>query len=81
MRSYLILAEKARRFADDAEIQALLAEIHRDDGEMRALTGAYTRDKARALLEVEFDRKALGDRGMGYERLDQLTFDLLCGVR
>jgi len=24
---------------------------------------------------------ALGSRGMGYERLDQLTFDLLMGVR
>ena len=24
---------------------------------------------------------ALGARGMGYERLDQLTFDLLMGVR
>src|SRR5438094_491180 len=29
MRNYLILKEKARQFNEDAEIQALLAEIHR----------------------------------------------------
>jgi xylose isomerase len=28
-----------------------------------------------------FDRVALGARGLSYERLDQLTVDLLLGVR
>jgi xylose isomerase len=81
MRSYLILKEKARRFSEDAEIQALLAEINADDGAMDALSGPYSPDKAAALKAFEFDRSRLASRGMGYERLDQLVFDLLMGVR
>ena len=36
MRTYLILKEKAALFNDDAEIQALLAEINADDGRRTA---------------------------------------------
>ena len=36
---------------------------------------------ASALKEHAFDRKALGARNLAYERLDQLTVDLLLGVR
>ncbi|MBN2500846.1 MAG: xylose isomerase [Anaerolineales bacterium] len=81
MRTYLILKEKAEQFNQDAEIQALLAEINADDGAMDAYKGAYSADKAAALKAVDFDRAALGARGMKYERLDQLTVELLLGVR
>ena len=81
MRSYLILKEKARQFNEDAEIQALLAEINADDGSAPAYAGGYSQDKARALKDHSFDRQALGARGLAYERLDQLVFDLLLGVR
>jgi xylose isomerase len=81
MRSYLILKEKARRFNEDAEIQALLSEIRADDGSMAPFQGGFTKQKAQALKDHAFDRAALGSRGMAYERLDQLTFDLLMGVR
>ncbi|HMP40182.1 MAG TPA: xylose isomerase [Roseiflexaceae bacterium] len=81
MRTYLILKEKARQFNADAEIQALLAEINSDDGSMAAYQGAYSAARAAALKAHSFDRKALGARGLAYERLDQLTFDLLLGVR
>jgi xylose isomerase len=80
MRSYLILKEKAARFNADPEIQALLAEINADDGSMAPFRGPYTRATAVALKARSFDRVALGARGMGYERLDQLVFDLLMGV-
>jgi xylose isomerase len=33
------------------------------------------------LLATPFDRVALAHRGLGYERLDQLTMELLLGVR
>jgi hypothetical protein len=33
------------------------------------------------LKAFEFDRMALGERGQPYEQLDQLTIDLLLGVR
>ena len=81
MRTYLILKEKAERWNADPEIQALLAEINADDGETDAFKGAYTAEKAAALRAHAFDRKALGARGLAYERLDQLTIEVLLGVR
>ena len=81
MRTYLILKDKAEGWNADPEIQALLAEIHADDGATEAFTGAYSAEKAAALKAASFDRAALGARGMAYERLDQLTVELLLGVR
>ena len=81
MRTYLILKEKARRFNADPEIQALLAEINADDGSMTPYFGKYTPQKAAALRAQPFDRAAISQRGLKYERLDQLTIDLLLGVR
>ena len=81
MRTYLILKAKAAQFNADPEIQALLAEIHADDAGVAPLLGAYSREKAGALKQHAFNRIALGNRGMQYERLDQLVFDLLMGVR
>jgi xylose isomerase len=81
MRTYLILKEKAARFNADKEIQALLAEINADDGSMKAYQGAYTAAKAAALRAHTFDRVALGQRGLAYERLDQLTMEVLLGAR
>ncbi|GAB4554710.1 MAG: xylose isomerase [Anaerolineae bacterium] len=81
MRTYLILREKARQFNADAEIQALLAELRRGAEEYAWLSGGYSKDKAARLGAINFDREALGARGLGYERLDQLTVDLLLGAR
>ncbi len=81
MHTYLVLKEKARQFNADPEIQALLAEINADDGAMVPFFGKYSAQKAAALKAQSFDRAALGKRGMKYERLDQLTFDLLMGIR
>jgi xylose isomerase len=81
MRSYLILKEKAARFNADAEIQGLLTEINAGDPAMDGYLGAYSREKAASLSAHTFDREALGRRGMGYEKLDQLTVELLLGVR
>lgn len=81
MRTYLVLREKAAQWNADAEIQALLAEINADDGTMSRHFGKYTAEKAAGLKAQQFDRTALGRRGMRYERLDQLTVDVLMGVR
>jgi xylose isomerase len=81
MRTYLILKEKAAQFNADKEIQALLEEINADDGSMDKYFGAYSKDKAKALKAQAFDRPALGRRGLKYEKLDQLTVDLLLGTR
>lgn len=81
MRTYMILKEKAAQFNADKDIRALLAEINADDGSTGAFTGKYSAEKAAALKGQSFDRKALAARGLKYERLDQLTIDLLLGVR
>jgi xylose isomerase len=81
MRTYLILKEKARRFNADPDIQALLDEINAEDGPAAALLGAYHPQRAAALKGANFDRVELAARGLAYERLDQLTVEVLLGVR
>jgi xylose isomerase len=81
MRTYLILKEKARQWNADSEIQALLQEINAGDDSLPAWGGGYSADKANALKSMTADRRALGARGLPYERLDQLTVELLLGVR
>ena len=81
MATYLILKEKAIRWNKDPDIQALVAEINADDGAMASYSGAYSTHKADALKAVAFNRQALGARGLPYEKLDQLTVELLLGVR
>lgn len=81
MRTYLILKEKAAQFNADKEIQALLSEINADDGLMNQYFGKYSSKKADTLKEQLFDRSAIGKHGLKYERLDQLTIDILLGAR
>jgi xylose isomerase len=81
MRTYLILKEKAAQFNADPEIQALLAEINADDGSLTPFFGKYSSEKAFALKARFFDRPAIAKRGLKYERLDQLTVDILTGTR
>jgi len=45
------------------------------------LFGKYTAEKANELKNRAFDRTAIASRGLKYERLDQLTIDLLLGMR
>ncbi len=81
IRTYLILKEKAQQFAQDQEIQALLAEIRTDDGSMHQYFGSYSREKATALKAHSFDPGAIAQKGQPYEQLDQLVIELLLGVR
>lgn len=81
MRTYLILKEKAARWNNDEEIQALITEINSDKENASVYLGAYSAEKMQRLKSATFDRVALGARGLQYELLDQLTVDLLLGVR
>ena len=63
------------------EIQALLTEINADSGSYAFLADGYSRAAADRLKTTEFDRVGMGARNLPYERLDQLTFDVLMGVR
>jgi len=80
MRSYLILREKVARFNADREIQALLGDL-RARGATAGERVRYSADLARTLKDQPFDLDGLRTRGYAYERLDQLTMELLLGVR
>jgi xylose isomerase len=81
MRTYLILKEKAAHWNADSEIQALVAEINADDGAMSRYFGNYSSQKATELKAQSFDRVSMSARGLQYELLDQLTVEILLGVR
>ena len=78
MRNYLILREKARAFRADPEVADALraARVH----ELATPTLAPG-ETWRDVRDVSVDADALGRRGMGYERLDQLAMEHLYGVR
>lgn len=80
MRTYLILKDKAVRWIADPEISELVAELDRGS-QPSPPVGQYSDATARALREHRFDRQALGARELAYERLDQLTIEILLGVR
>jgi xylose isomerase len=80
MRTYLILKERATRWNADKEIQALLAEINEPSVEGPTV-GPYATDHLAKLLAFDFDRSALAAKRLPYELLDQLTIEVLLGVR
>ena len=80
MKSYLIMKEKVERFDADPEIQEALANYRVEDRELASL-GRYSTENAEKLKSFEFDIDALRRRGPGLERIDQLTIELLLGVR
>ena len=80
MRTYLILKQKVARFNADPEIQAALAEL-RERGAESGHRVRYSDDEARAIRDERFDLEQLRMPGYAYERLDQLTMELLMGVR
>ena len=79
MRTYLILKERAEQWNADAEIQALRQVAVPGNG-LPPLS-AYSRAGCEALFSHAFDRSALAAPGLAYERLDQLTIEILLGVR
>jgi xylose isomerase len=81
MRNYLILKDKARQFNEDAEIQALLGEIRAAAPEYDDVMGSYTRAKGDKIKSLALDRTELAAKKLPYERLDQLTIDIILGVR
>jgi xylose isomerase len=80
MRTYLILRDRARRWNADREVQALLKEL-REMSELTPRLSQYSPQERDALLRTPFDRVALAQKGLAYERLDQLTMEVLLGVR
>jgi len=78
MRTYRILADKAKQFSADEDIQALLADIRGD--QPAALSSSHA-ERAEKIKNSTFDLGAMSRKKLPYERLDQLVLELLMGVR
>ncbi|MCK2238332.1 MULTISPECIES: xylose isomerase [unclassified Crossiella] len=78
MRNYLIFAERAAAFHADPEVAA--AKEASRIGALAVPTLLPGEDLAELRAE-SFDPESAAERGMGYERLDQLALDHLFGVR
>jgi xylose isomerase len=79
MRTYLLLARKAREFAASPAIAEALAAAGVPDLALETV-GRYDASAAAALAEESRGLDALGARGYGNERLDQLVVELLLGA-
>jgi xylose isomerase len=79
MRTYKLLAERARAFDEDPQVRELIAEQR--DGELTGLLQGYSKEKAKRLKSLSLDAEALGRKGLRYERLDQLLIEHLLGAR
>ncbi|WUJ70652.1 xylose isomerase [Kribbella soli] len=78
MRNYLILREKVNAFRADPEVvEALEAARVGELNEPTLADGESLAD----LRGASYDPDALGNRGLGFERLDQLAMEHLLGVR
>jgi xylose isomerase len=81
MRTYMILKDKAAKWNADTEIQGLLKEINVQDATLSKLTKKFTAESAKKLLNANLDRVELAQARLPYEKLDQLTMEIIMGVR
>jgi xylose isomerase len=80
MRTYLILKEKAERWNADREIREILKQIEAETDRTPPVD-KYSRKGAASLLGYSFDKARIAKKRLPYERLDQITVDILLGVR
>ena len=80
MRTYLILKDKAAQWNADREIQEILQELAATNG-APPVPETYSKQATTAILGYDFDKDAILRKRLPYERLDQLTMEILLGVR
>ena len=80
MRTYLILKDKAARWNADKEIQSILRDLEKAPKGTPAV-GKFSKKGAQALLDYNFDKDTILKKRLPYERLDQLTIDVLLGAQ
>ena len=79
MRTYLLLKEKVAAFHADPEITQLLSALDAR-GAAPGHRISFLHDGP-AIRKETFDLEAMRAQGYAYERLDQLTIEILLGVR
>jgi len=82
MRTYLILKEKVAKFNADPDIAEILAGLNAPDPLIDPLlSGGYSKEAARSIRNLPLEASELAKKPLPYEKLDQLTFEILTGVR
>ncbi len=81
MRTYLILADAARRFHADADIQEALLVAKTPQLAEPTSPDGLTSEAINGIRRASYDLDALANQGYGHERLDQLVTELLLGAR
>jgi xylose isomerase len=80
MKNYLALAEKARAYDADPDVQAA-HKVSGHDSLSQKTVGGYSSDSANKLKQEVFDADKLAERGYFNERLDQLAIDHILGLK
>jgi len=78
MRTYKLLQERALAFRADPRVQAAMKESRIDQLAIPTLAKGET---WKDIADPSFDVEAAGERGMGYELIDQLAIEHLMGVK
>jgi len=78
MKTYLVLKDKAAQWNTNPEIQAILRDLNRTSPGCPPV-GKYSQPGASALLGHTFNKDEILKKRLPYERLDQLTIDILVG--
>ncbi|MFI1989861.1 xylose isomerase [Actinoplanes sp. NPDC020271] len=83
IRMYLLLKERAKAFRADPEVQAALAESKVDELRTPTLNPGetYTDLLADRSAFEDYDADAVGAKGYGFVKLNQLAIDHLLGAR
>ncbi|WP_411104614.1 xylose isomerase [Streptomyces sp. cmx-4-9] len=81
MRTYLLLAERARAFRSDPEVQAALAASRLPELALPTAEDGLAGLLADRSAFDAFDVDAAARRGMAFEQLDQLALEHLLGAR
>lgn len=79
MRTYLILKDKAEQWNANPEIQAILRDLSKPVSGCPPI-GKYSKSGAETLLGHAFNKDKILEKRLPYERLDQLTIDILLGA-
>jgi len=80
MRTYLILKEKAAHWNSDREIRGILKQLSAKSRGSLEL-GRFSAENSAALLTHHFSKDDILKKRLPYELLDQMTIDILLGVR
>lgn len=81
MRNYLILRDKCRQFQEDAEAREIIKANDIQSDLWNEVAAGYSKDTARKIRNSQYPLKEMAERGLRYERLDQIVGEILMGVR